>query len=93
MKWNLQTMHGIKLHLASALALLAIGGLTAGCGGYSHEAPHGNSGDAVEAAVPSQPPAPSDAELDAKAKQAINDANAEAEFEKLKQEIEADGGG
>ncbi|TAJ13909.1 MAG: hypothetical protein EPO68_12920 [Planctomycetota bacterium] len=89
-------MHIRTLHTAGFLAALALGGLTAGCGAH-HDAPHaaGGSGSsgAVEAAAPSEPATPSDGELDAAAKKAINDANADAEFEKLKQEIEAGGGG
>lgn len=83
-------LHNVRC--VAVAATLALGGLSAACGANHQDAQH-PSGGAVEAAAPSTPPAPSDSELDAKAKQAINDANADAEFEKLKQDIEAGGGG
>jgi hypothetical protein len=72
-----------KLRPVLLLALVASGGLSIGCGSHEHSAPAAVGPNGADS-----PAAPTDAELQAKAKQAINDANADAEFEKLKQEIE-----
>jgi hypothetical protein len=72
--------------LCTAFAFAACVG-AAGCSQaekHEYAAPNSSSpGAPMDAAQ-----LPSDAELDAQAQQAINATNADAEFEKLKQEIE-----
>ena len=76
------TTHAMK-HTFQALALL----LAAACTAQESTPPEAGSTAGTAAEAADVPAIPSQAEADAAAAQAINQANADAELEKLKNEI------